>query len=359
MRTQFLSIVVASLAVSAPAIAQQTLAYDVQPSQSNFTWSGTTSLGNIVGNPSNAFQVDGTSQLSIAPVGGNGYGAVQMVGGDAFVVPDIHGKIPNPIPFLPPLATIDVLNLHLSPTSDPFSVNPIGSSFSTMVTLTALSGTLVVTPLGGSAQTTDLTGSASTPSAASGSLGTSLTFGESLLVVPVNSTFPFSDSASGISGTITVTGTLTAYWGPQFPTSYCTAKPNSQGCTPGMGWFGFAVYSTPGSQLFLISAAFVLNNKSGLLFYGSQPANLPFQGGTLCVQPPIKRTPIQNSGGNPPPNDCSGGFSIDFNSYIASGVDATLVPGRVVYAQWWYRDPGFSAPNNTGLTNALQFTIVP
>lgn len=359
MRTQLFSIAFAVVAVSAPVVAQQTLAYDVEPTQSNFTWSGTTSLGNIVGNPSNAFQIDGTSLLSIAPVAGNGYGSVQMVGGDAFVVPDIHGKIPNPIPFLPPLATIDVLNLHLSPTSDPFAVNPIGNSFSTMVTLTALSGTLVVTPLGGSAQITDLTGSASTPSATSGSLGTSVSLATSNLIVPVNSTFPFSDTGSGISGTITVVGTLTARWGPQFPTTYCTAKQNSQGCTPGIGSFGIAVYSTPSAQLFLINAAFVLNNKFGLLFYGSQPANLPFQGGTLCVQPPIKRTPVQSSGGNPPPNDCSGSFSMEFNSYIASGVDSALVPGRVVYAQWWYRDPGFSAPNNTGLSNALQFAILP
>ncbi|MCC7171711.1 MAG: hypothetical protein IT459_14795, partial [Planctomycetes bacterium] len=352
MRNQLLSTAFALLAVAAPVAAQQNVVYDVEPTQSNFTWSGTTSLGNIVGNPSNAFQVDGTMLASIAPVAGFGYGAVQLVGGDAFVVPDIHGKIPNPIPFLPPLATLDVLNLHLSPTSDPFAVNSTTNAFTTMVTLTALSGTLVVTPLGGSAQTTDLTGSSSTPSAASGTLGTSLSMQTSFLSVPVNSTFPFSDSGSGVSGTITVVGTLSAQWTPPFPSPYCTAKQNSQGCTPGIGSFGFAVYSGTSPQLFLISAAFVLNNKSGLLFYGSQPASVPFQGGTLCVQPPIKRTPIQNSGGNPPPNDCSGGFSIDFNSYIASGADSALVPGRVVYAQWWYRDPGFVAPNNTGLSNA-------
>ena len=27
------------------------------------------------------------------------------------------------------------------------------------------------------------------------------------------------------------------------------------------------------------------------------PANLPFQGGILCVQPPLKRGPVQSSGG--------------------------------------------------------------
>ena len=34
--------------------------------RSNFTWSGTTSLGPIVGDPSDAFQVDGHQQLTLA-----------------------------------------------------------------------------------------------------------------------------------------------------------------------------------------------------------------------------------------------------------------------------------------------------
>ena len=124
-----------------------------------------------------------------------------------------------------------------------------------------------------------------------------------------------------------------------------------------MGHIGLAQYGS--TNLFQLSAGQVLNNKFGLLFYGAAPASLAFQGGTLCVQPPIKRTPILNSGGNPPPNDCSGSFAMDFNQYIASGIDATLVPGRVVYSQWWYRDPGYSAPNNTGLTDAVTFVISP
>jgi hypothetical protein len=66
----------------------------------------------------------------------------------------------------------------------------------------------------------------------------------------------------------------------------------------------------------VISASNVLNNKNGLLFYGSNGRNaLPFQGGTLCVKTPVRRTPAVNSGGNPPPNDCTGNFSLDMNSF--------------------------------------------
>jgi hypothetical protein len=36
-----------------------------------------------------------------------------------------------------------------------------------------------------------------------------------------------------------------------------------------------------------------------------------------------------------------------------------LAGNTTVYAQYWSRDPGFSVPNNIGLTNGLSFTICP
>ena len=79
----------------------------------------------------------------------------------------------------------------------------------------------------------------------------------------------------------------------------------------------------------------------------------------MCIQTPVKRTPIQNSGGNVGPDDCSGAFGYDFNGRIQSGVDPSLVAGAVVFAQYWYRDPLDPAGFGTGLTDALQFTIEP
>jgi hypothetical protein len=76
------------------------------------------------------------------------------------------------------------------------------------------------------------------------------------------------------------------------------------------------------------------------------------------VLSPASRVAKQDSGGNPLPTlDCSGGFLVDFNAYIASGVDPALVQGATVWAQWWSRDTGFAAPNNFGFTNGLRFTI--
>jgi hypothetical protein len=145
------------------------------------------------------------------------------------------------------------------------------------------------------------------------------------------------------------------------PTVYCTAKTNSLGCVPTIGFTGFP--SVGAGSGFVIKATNVINNKNGLLFYGvSGQATNPFQGGTLCVKSPIKRTPGTNSGGNLPPNDCSGVFSIDMNTFASGGLGGTplldlTIPGTVVDCQWWGRDPGFPAPNNTTLSDGLEYTV--
>jgi len=144
-------------------------------------------------------------------------------------------------------------------------------------------------------------------------------------------------------------------------TVYCTAKTNSLGCVPTIAATG--VPSATAGSGFIVSASDVLNNKNGLLFYGvNGPSALPYQGGTLCVKSQIRRTPSVNSGGNPPPNDCSGVFSIDMNLFAAGGLGGTplpalSVPGTVVNCQWWGRDPGFPAPNNTTLSDALEYVV--
>ena len=98
------------------------------------------------------------------------------------------------------------------------------------------------------------------------------------------------------------------------PVRYCVAKTNSLGCVPMIDSTG-----TPSTTVlsgFVITDGNVRNNKHGLLFYSINGRNdVPFQGGRLCVASPIRRTPGVNSGGNPPPNDCSGVYAIDFASF--------------------------------------------
>jgi hypothetical protein len=138
------------------------------------------------------------------------------------------------------------------------------------------------------------------------------------------------------------------------PQSYCTAKLNSLGCLPAARTSGLP--SATGPDPFLVRASQVINNKTGSLVYTTAgAASTPYQGGTLCVAQPLHRLPPQNSGGNPPPNDCSGLYSTDFNARIRSGVDPALQPGVQVWAQWITRDP--ADPFHVGLTDAVTFVI--
>ena len=148
------------------------------------------------------------------------------------------------------------------------------------------------------------------------------------------------------------------------PVLYCVAKLNSLSCVPAIGSQGSQ--SASAGSGFIVRAQNVRNQKSGLLFYGvAGRASLPFQNGTLCLASPIKRAPTSSSAGNPiPANDCSGVFAIDMNAFAAglvggSPLPALSVPGTLVDCQWWGRDPGFAAPNDTTLSDALEFVVAP
>jgi len=139
--------------------------------------------------------------------------------------------------------------------------------------------------------------------------------------------------------------------------AFCTAKTNSQGCLPQAGWSGAPSATSP--TAFDLTATNVLNNRPGLLFYGyGTLAGVPFQGGTLCVQPPLRRTAVQTSGGSPPPAvDCSGQYGFDFNALIQGGTDPFLVPGQEGAAQFWSRDPAHPDGTGAGVTDGVRFLV--
>jgi hypothetical protein len=156
-------------------------------------------------------------------------------------------------------------------------------------------------------------------------------------------------------------GSASIYLLDQALATYCTAKPNSLGCLPAIGFFGCPAASVASG--FEVFAGDVRNNKPGVLLYGtSGKATIPFSGGTLCVASPVKRTPAVSSGGNPPAYVCNGTYSIDMAAFAAGALGgnpepALSIPGTVVTCQWWGRDHG--ASHGTTLSNGLEYTVIP
>ncbi|HVS17962.1 MAG TPA: VCBS repeat-containing protein [Planctomycetota bacterium] len=135
--------------------------------------------------------------------------------------------------------------------------------------------------------------------------------------------------------------------------TYCTGKLNTQGCVPHIDFAGAP--KAGGTTNFLIRGHDVLPGQTGLLFYSKTgPANVPFNGGTLCIGGQIVRTPGLVSSGA---GLCGGTYEVNFNVWISMGVDPLLVPGQKVWAQYWCRDPLSSG--GSGLTDGVTFTICP
>lgn len=140
-------------------------------------------------------------------------------------------------------------------------------------------------------------------------------------------------------------------------TTYCVGKTNGAGCVPAIARDGLP--SPTAQSGFEVSASNVVNQALGVLAWsaGGRVAN-PFQGGTWCVRAPLVRTPLRSSGGNPAPaRDCSGRWSLDFNTYMQS--IAAPPPGTTLNCQWYGRDPALAPPFNVQLSDALEFVLLP
>ncbi len=137
--------------------------------------------------------------------------------------------------------------------------------------------------------------------------------------------------------------------------AYCTAKTNSLGCQPAMSTSGICSFTlgTP----FFVTSQFERSHQSAMMVWSTAPAAQPFSGGFVCVQLPMQRTPLQDTGGLSAANDCTGTCSYVFTAQYAQS--RGLSPGSTVYAQYWTRDPIGAAVRRVNASDAIAFTWAP
>jgi hypothetical protein len=156
-------------------------------------------------------------------------------------------------------------------------------------------------------------------------------------------------------GSPTIGGSLEVVLGGVLaPSTYCTAKVNSRGCSPTIFASGLPTLSV--ADDFHVGASSCLVGKPGMLLWSSHSSGVAFGGGTLCLGVSIARSPIQFAATRDV-GACGGSYDFHLTqSYLTS---VGLAPGASFYSQIWMRDPGFAAPDDVGLTNGLAAVVLP
>jgi len=145
----------------------------------------------------------------------------------------------------------------------------------------------------------------------------------------------------------------------QNASSYCTSGVSAAGCVAAISATGISSATAPSG--FVVSTAGNEGQKPGLFFWGKAAKNpaITIGGGSsfACVEPPVKRGSLLNSGGTN--GACDGGFSFDLNARWASQPAQASPAGTTLYGQFWYRDPTNTSGQSTGRSDALRWTVCP
>ena len=122
--------------------------------------------------------------------------------------------------------------------------------------------------------------------------------------------------------------------------NYGTPKTTSQGTLPTLHWSGRATLTTNDLSIGTDGA---IPGAQSVLFTGSLPQNLPFQGGTLYVAGPLRRYPPR---------------TVDFFGSVQYPIPITpAMVGTRRYFQLWFADSG--DPFGSGLSDGLRLYFCP
>lgn len=140
--------------------------------------------------------------------------------------------------------------------------------------------------------------------------------------------------ANGSSGTVETF----AFDVPIVVTPYCTAKASAAGCLAEISSSDLTAQPVSGAADYYVYASNVQGSKPGLLYGGTAAANTPFLGGTLCVEPPLKRGSVFYWNAVDP-NGCDGVLAqlVNDGAVLPGGLDAGR--GNSAWYQFWYRSP--------------------
>ncbi len=206
MSKQFLLSAAATLMTACLSAQQVQFSTDLDQQNNVINWNVTTSVGNVNVSPSN-FRVGGSVEVKLDTASAP-FSSGRLNGAIAFTAPDtLNGTIPNPIPFLPPLATFEIRDMQFHLSSSVFSIGPNGN-FNAMVTLTATSGTNTMGGLFGSG-TEPIFGLGSDPTPVTGQVtqnGSTIQFH-----LDLNLAVSMDDPGSGVTVDISFTGPVDAY----------------------------------------------------------------------------------------------------------------------------------------------------
>jgi hypothetical protein len=123
------------------------------------------------------------------------------------------------------------------------------------------------------------------------------------------------------------------------PVVYCTAKVNSLGLVPQIGWTGEPKLTTGNFALTCFNGG--LGGQPGVFFWSDNGASSqPFQGGFLCTQPPVLRSAVH---------------FYDVFGFVAVPVSVGVLDvGITRRFQFWFRDPDHPDMTSVGLSDALE-----
>ncbi|MDP7062409.1 MAG: hypothetical protein QF489_05675 [Planctomycetota bacterium] len=206
MSKHFLLTAAATLMAASLSAQQVQFSADLDQPNNVISWNVSTSIGSVNVSPT-SFRIGGTVEMKLDSASAP-FSTGSLNGSLAFTDPDtLNGSIPNPIPFLPPLATFKIRDMEFHLSSSAFNIDASGN-FSAMVTLTATTGTNTMGGLFGSG-TEPIFGLGSDPTPVSGRVtqsGSTIQFH-----LDLNLSVNMDDPATGISTDITFNGPVDAY----------------------------------------------------------------------------------------------------------------------------------------------------